>query len=263
MSFRALYISATGMDAQQVNVDNISNNIANTSTTGFKRGRVSFEDLMYQTTVSPGANSSSSGNIIPTGIQIGLGTKVGAVYKVFEQGSLNPTPATPLNNAIDGEGFFKITLPNGDTGYTRDGSFQKNQDGDLVNALGYLLDPAINIPDTASGITISTDGKISATVGAVIQDLGQITLTRFSNSAGLEAIGANLYLETESSGSPQDGVAGDAGYGIIRQHYLENSNVNSVTEITELIKAQRAFELNSKAMQSAEQMYRTIIDAKA
>lgn len=263
MTIRALYISATGMEAQQVNVDNIANNIANTNTTAFKRGRVNFEDLMYENIVSPGANSSASGNVIPTGIQIGLGTRVGAIYKVFEQGSLNPTPATPLNTAIDGEGFYKITLPSGEIAYTRDGSFQLNQDGDLVNSVGYLLEPAINIPNNSTNTTISTDGKVEVTVNATIQDQGQIPLVRFANSAGLDPIGGNLYLATEASGDPIEGSAGSTGFGIIRQNFLENSNVNSVTEVTELIKAQRAFELCSKSMQSAEQMFKTIIDSKA
>lgn len=263
MTIRALYISATGMEAQQVNVDNISNNIANTNTTAYKRGRVNFEDLIYEKLVSPGANSSSNGNVIPTGINIGLGTRVGAIYKVFEQGSLNPTPATPLNNAIDGQGFFKITLPNGDIAYTRDGGFQINQDGDMVNSIGYLLEPAVNIPNNSTNLTISTDGKVQVTVNSVIQDQGQIPLVRFANPAGLEPIGGNMYLATEASGSAIDGTAGSDGLGIIRQNFLENSNVNSVTEVTELIKAQRAFELCSKSMQSAEQMFKTIIDSKA
>jgi flagellar basal-body rod protein FlgG len=263
MTIRALYISATGMEAQQVNVDNISNNIANTNTTAYKRGRVGFEDLIYEQLVAAGVNSSSNGNVVPTGISIGLGTRVSTIYKVFEQGSLNPTPATPLNTAIDGVGFYKITLPNGDIGYTRDGSFQLNQNGDMVNSIGYLLEPSINIPIDSTNLTISTDGKVQVTVNSVIQDQGQIPLVRFANPAGLEPIGGNLYLATEASGDPVEGTAGDTGYGIIRQNFLENSNVNAVTEVTELIKAQRAFELCSKSMQAAEQMARTIIDSKA
>ncbi len=263
MAIGALYIAATGMHAQEVNVDNISNNIANTNTTSFKRGRVNFEDLLYQKTVTPGVNSSDAGNQIPSGITLGLGTRVGAIYKVFEQGALNPTPSTPLNVAIDGNGFIRVTLPTGETAYTRDGALQLNSDGDVVNSLGYLIDPPINIPDNSTTVTITTDGKVTVEVNSVLQEQGKIELTRFANNAGLEPIGGNMYIKSESSGDPIDGSATEDGFGIIRQHFLENSNVNSVLELTELIKAQRAFEFNSKALQSGEQMYKTVIDSKA
>ncbi len=263
MAIGALYISATGMHAQEVNVDNISNNIANISTTSFKRGRVNFEDLLYQKTTTPGVSSSDAGNQIPSGITLGLGTRVGAIYKIFEQGTLNPTPSTPLNVAVDGNGFFRVTLPSGEVAYTRDGAFQLNSDGDIVNSLGYLLDPPINIPNNATSTTITSDGKVTVTVNGNPQEQGKIELTRFANNAGLEAIGGNLYIKSQASGDPIDGNATADGFGIIRQHYLENSNVNSVLELTELIKAQRAFEFNSKALQSAEQMYKTAIDTKA
>jgi len=263
MALGALYTAATGMAAQEVNVDNISNNIANVSTTAFKRGQVNFEDLLYQKVVTPGVNSSDAGTEIPSGIQLGRGVKVGAAYKIFEQGGLNPTPNTPLNIALDGVGFLRFTLPNGDTAYSRDGSLNLNSDGDIVNAQGYLLDPPINIPENATSTTITANGMVTVTVDGSPQEQGKIELTRFANNAGLESIGGNLYLISEASGEAVDGNAADQGFGVIRQNYLENSNVNSVIELTELIKAQRAFEFNSKTLQTAEQMYKTVIDSKA
>ncbi len=263
MAFSALYVSATGMHAQEVNVDNISNNVANINTTSFKRGRVNFEDLLYQKSVTPGVNSSDAGSQIPSGITLGLGTRVGAIYKIFEQGALNPTPSTPLNVAIDGMGFMRVKLPTGDIAYTRDGAWQQNSEGNMVNSLGYEIDPPINIPTEATSITITTDGKVTVVVNAQTQEQGRIQLTRFSNNAGLEPIGGNMYVKTDASGEPVDGNPADTGFGIVRQNYLENSNVNSVLELTDLIKAQRAFEFNSKALQSAEQMYKTVIDSKA
>jgi flagellar basal-body rod protein FlgG len=263
MAIRSLYISATGMEAQQLNVDNISNNIANTNTTAFKRGRVNFEDLLYQTLTAPGANSSDAGNTLPSTMQIGLGVRTSAIYKVFEQGALLTTPSTPLNIAIDGVGFLQVTLPNGDTAFSRDGALQLNQNGELVNASGYLISPAITIPDNATNITINTSGLVQATVNNQIVDLGQLELARFANQTGLEAIGGNLYLETIASGSPILGNPTSDGFGTIKQNFLESSNVNAVTELAELIKAQRAFELNSKTMQTAEQIYRTVLDSKA
>jgi flagellar basal-body rod protein FlgG len=263
MAFNALYIAATGMSAQEVNVDNISNNIANINTTSYKRGRVNFEDLLYQKLVTPGVNSSDAGSQIPSGITVGMGTRVGSLYKIFEQGALNPTPSTPLNVAIDGAGFMRVKLPSGDIAYTRDGSWQQNSDGDMVNSLGYSMDPPINIPINATAITITSDGKVSVTVNAQVQEQGKIQLTRFSNNAGLEPIGGNMYIKTDASGEPVDGVAAEEGFGIFRQNFLENSNVNSVLELTDLIKAQRGYEFNSKVLQSAEQMYKTAIDSKA
>lgn len=263
MAFSALYIAATGMHAQEVNVDNISNNVANINTTAYKRGRVNFEDLLYQKTVTPGVNSSDAGTKIPSGIQLGMGTRVGAIYKIFEQGVLTPTPSTPLNVALDGNGFMRVKLPNGDTAYTRDGALQLNSDGDVVNSLGYQVDPPINIPNNSTSTVISTNGTVSVIVNSISQEQGKIQLTRFANNAGLEPIGGNMYIKSDASGDPIDGNATEDGFGNIRQHNLESSNVNSVLELTELIKAQRAFEFNSKAMQSAEQMYKTVIDSKA
>lgn len=260
---RSLYIAATGMTAQQSNVDTIANNLANVNTNAYKRTIVNFEDLMYQDVVLAGANSSDSGTTLPSGMQIGLGTKVSTLVKSFEQGALMATPGMPLNIAMDGVGFFQIALPNGDTAYTRDGSFQVDQNGNLVNALGYQVSPAITFPDNGSSPTISPDGVVQVTVNSQLQNLGQLQLARFINPSGLRAIGNNMYLETDASGNPVTGVATQDSFGTVKQFFVENSNVNSVFELTELIKAQRAFEFNSKLVQTSEQMLKTLIDTKA
>lgn len=259
---RSLYTAATGMSSQQANVDNTANNIANVSTNSFKRGLINFEDLMYQDISISGAKSSDSTNT-PSGAQIGLGSKVSSLYKSFEQGSLSSTPGVDLNVALDGVGFLQVQLPNGDIAYTRDGALQKNSNGEIVNSLGYIIAPGITIPDGATLLTISTDGKIQVTVNSVLQEIGQLELTRFINPSGLMAIGGNMYLETEASGNPVQGTATADGFGSIKQFFLEQSNVNSVFEITQLVTAQRAFEFNSKALQTSEQMIKTMIDAKA
>jgi flagellar basal-body rod protein FlgG len=260
---RSLYTAATGMSAQQTNVDNISNNIANLSTNSYKRGMVNFEDLMYQSQTIAGANSSNAGTTLPSENQIGLGTKVSSIYKSFEQGSIASTPGVELNVAMDGEGFFQVTLPNGDIAYTRDGAFQKDKDGQIVNSLGYVVVPGITIPDNATNLTITTDGKIQVTVNSVVQEIGQFQLVRFINPAGLRATGGNMYLKTDGSGDPIEGFATDDGYGSVKQFFLEQSNVNSVFEISQLVIAQRAFEFNSKVIQTSEQMAKTVVDAKA
>lgn len=260
---RSLYIAATGMTAQQSNVDTIANNLANVNTNSFKRTMINFEDLMYQDVVLSGANSSDAGTTLPSGMQIGLGSRVASMAKSFEQGPLMSTPGVPLNLAFDGVGFFQITLPNGDTAYTRDGSLQVDQNGNLVTSMGYQVSPAITFPDNGSGTTVSPDGIVQVTVNSQIQNLGQIQVARFINPSGLKAIGNNMYIETQASGSPVTGFATQDGFGTLKQNFLENSNVNSVYELTELIKAQRAFEFNSKLVQTSEQLLKTIIDTKA
>lgn len=249
----ALKIGATGMLAQQSNVDVLSNNIANINTTAFKRQRTSFKDLLYMNERRPGAETSSTGTLSPSGIQYGLGVSVGSVYRNFEQGAVIRTDA-PLDVSIQGRGFFTVTLPNGDTTYTRDGAFQPNENGDLVTSQGYLLDPAINIPPEAVDINIAGDGTITATVDETVTNLGQITTVMFVNEAGLEAIGENLYRETEASGAPANVTAGEDGSGALLQRHLEGSNVDAIESITDLITAQRAYELNSQIITTADEM---------
>ncbi len=249
----ALKVAATGMLAQQLNVDVLSNNISNMNTTAYKRQQAAFSDLVYQNIQAVGAATSGTGNISPTGTQRGLGVNVGSIYRVHEQGPVNKT-GNVFDMAVQGRGFFKVTLPDGTLGYTRDGSFQINQDGELVSKEGYFLDPGINIPENAVDITVSEDGVVSAKVDDQITQLGDITLAMFTNEAGLEAQGNNLYLETEASGAPADVVPGEDGSGTLIQGFLETSNVDPVTAVTELIKAQRAYELNSRVISTADEM---------
>ena len=263
MTVRSLYVAATGMTSAQRNVDNISHNLANANTTGFKRGLINFEDLMYQNEAVPGAVNSSAGTDLPSGIQFGLGSKVGSLYKSFEQGSFESTPGVALNIALDGKGFIQVTLPTGEIAYTRDGALQLNSTGQLVNSQGYEISPGIQIPDDATNITITPDGRVQGDVNFVLTEFGQIELARFINNSGLQAIGNNLYIESEASGAPIAGLATDPGFATINQFYLESSNVNSLFEITELVKAQRAFEFNSKVMQTSEQMLKTMVDTKS
>lgn len=254
-----LDIGATGMLAQQLNVDVISNNIANMTTTGFKRQRAEFQDLLYQTKVRPGAASSDQGTTIPAGVQLGLGVKAGSVYRINEQGALQVT-GNQFDLANKGAGYFQITLPNGDTAYTRDGSFQINQDGLMVNAKGYQLQPGITIPQDAVDVTINATGQVFVKLQGqtTLTQAGQIQLASFANEAGLDAIGDNLLLETDASGSAVVGNPGDPGYGELEQGALETSNVNIVQEITSLIQAQRAYEMNSKVIQAGDEMLSTI-----
>jgi flagellar basal-body rod protein FlgG len=254
-----LDIGATGMLAQQLNVDVISNNIANMTTTGYKRQRAEFQDLLYQTRVRPGAASSDQGTTVPAGIQMGLGVKAGSVYRVNEQGALQMT-GNVLDLANKGTGYFQITLPDGTTGYTRDGSFQQDQNGQIVTSEGYLLQPGITIPQDALDITVNQSGEVLVKIQGqtALQNLGQIQLAIFSNEAGLEAVGDNLYLETEASGAAVVGNPGDVGYGALEQGALETSNVNVVQEITSLIQAQRAYEMNSKVIQAGDEMMGTV-----
>ncbi len=252
---RSLSIGATGMLAQQTNVEVISNNIANMNTTAYARRRAEFNDLLYQNIRRPGAQSSDTGTIVPAGIQLGLGVKTDAVYRITEQGSLSGTD-NPLDIAIQGKGYFQVEMPSGETAYTRDGSFQLSSDGTIVTNDGYKVLPGIVVPQDAVDITVNASGEVLVTLdGQTAQsNLGQLQLSTFANEAGLSAIGNNLLLETEASGGPVTASPGQPGYGSLLQGYLETSNVNVVSEITELISAQRAYEMNSKVIQTADEM---------
>jgi flagellar basal-body rod protein FlgG len=252
---QALNIAATGMLAQQTNVEVISNNISNMTTTGFKRHRAEFQDLLYQDLRRVGSNSSDAGTIVPSGIQLGVGTRVASTYRIGEQGSLVLTD-NPLDVAINGEGFFQIQLPDGDIGYTRDGSFQLNSSGELVNAEGFQLVPNIVIDQAAVGVTINQNGQVLLKFdGQTAETIaGTIQLATFQNKAGLEHIGRNLLKVTEASGAAITANPGSAGFGSISQGFVEASNVDAVHEITDLITAQRGYELNSKVIETADQM---------
>lgn len=256
---RSLDIGATGMLAQQLNVDVISNNIANMTTTGHKRQRAAFADLIYQNIQRPGSTSSDSGTTVPSGLQLGLGVRAGAVYRMHAQGAIRITE-NPLDLALTGEGFFQIQTPDGDTAYTRDGTFQMNENGEIVTVQGYLVDPGITIPSDATDITVNENGEVLVSIPGqtATSNVGQIQLANFVNPVGLEAIGDNLYLETDSSGSPTTGIAGQEEFGAIRQGALEQSNVNVVEEITELISAQRAYEMNSSVISTSDEMLQTV-----
>ena len=251
---RSLYISKTGLDAQQTNLDTIANNLANVSTNGFKRSRAVFEDLLYQTVRQPGAQSSQQ-TTVPTGLQIGTGVKPVAAARIHTQGNLQLT-GNALDVAINGQGFLQVLLPDGTTGYTRDGSFHVDANGQVVNSNGYPMQPALTIPPNASNITIAADGTVTATqpgqVNAV--QIGQIQLATFINPNGLSSMGQNLYLETDASGTPSTNSPGSNGAGVLNQNYVETSNVNVVEELVSMIQAQRAYELNSKAITVSDQM---------
>jgi flagellar basal-body rod protein FlgG len=254
-----LSIAATGMLAQQLNVEVISNNIANMNTTGFKRQRAEFQDLLYQSHERVGATSSDSGTIVPSGVQIGLGVKTAAVYTISEQGNLQSTD-NQMDLAINGNGYFQVLLPSGETSYTRAGSFQLSPTGEIVTTDGYTVQPAITIPTNAVNITINNSGEVLVKVAGSIaeQNVGQLQLANFANPAGLDPRGDNLFLETTASGAATTGTPAATGYGSILQGFLETSNVNTVTEITNLISAQRAYEMNSKVIQTSDEMLSTI-----
>ncbi|WP_321339400.1 flagellar basal-body rod protein FlgG [Breoghania sp.] len=253
---KALHIAATGMKAQELNVEVISNNLANMRTTGYKRQRAEFQDLLYQNLRRMGTETSDAGTLVPTGVQIGSGVRTAATSRIMSQGNVESTEKD-LDVAVKGEGFFQIDLPDGTTAYTRDGSFERDADGQLVTVDGYTLQPGITIPDDALDITISTDGQVQGTVNGNVQTFGQIQLARFTNKAGLQAIGENLFLETEASGAPQVSNPGDDSTGTLLHKYLEMANVEAVTEITDLISAQRAYEMNSRVIQAADEMMQT------
>ena len=256
---RALSIAATGMLAQQLNVEVISNNIANMNTTAYQRRRAEFADLLYQNLRRVGADSSSSGSVVPTGVQVGLGVRATATVRMTEQGNLISTE-NPLDTAVEGEGYFLVTLPTGDTAYTRAGSFQLSPQGELVTTDGFTVSPGITIPTDAIEVTINGQGQILVKVdGQVVpNNVGQLQLAIFANDAGLEAIGDNMFLETPASGAATTGTPGAVGFGSLRQGFLETSNVNVVTEITNLIAAQRAYEMNSRVIETADQMMSTL-----
>lgn len=256
---RSLDIGATGMMAQQMNVDVISNNIANMTTTGYKKQRAAFQDLIYQNKTRPGATSSDAGTTVPSGLQVGLGVKTGAVYRMHSQGSVEMT-GNDLDVAILGRGFFQVQLPNGETAYTRDGTLQVNQDGELVTTQGYTVEPGIVIPDDATSIDINAEGEVMVKIQGqtATQNLGQIELADFVNPAGLEAIGNNFLLETDASGAPTTGFGNQEQFGSLEQGALEKSNVDVVSEITSLIAAQRAYEMNSNVISTSDEMMQTV-----
>ncbi|MBY6048871.1 flagellar basal-body rod protein FlgG [Vannielia litorea] len=252
---QALKIAATGMSAQQMRVDVISNNLANMSTTGYNARRADFADLHYRQLARPGAINANDGTILPTGVQIGLGVRPSAVSMNVQQGSLGATGGD-LDVAIEGNGYFEVTLPSGLSAYTRDGALKRSADGLIVTADGYGVVPDITIPEDARAISINADGEIYAYFNDQVapQLLGQFTLADFSNVKGLEAMGSNLFLETEASGPPLVATPGEQGLGTVRQGYLEDSSVDAVKEITDLITAQRGYELNAKVITAADQM---------
>lgn len=256
---RSLNIAATGMLAQQKNVEVISNNLANMNTTGFMRRRTEFHDLLYQNYRRVGGTSSDAGTVVPTGVQIGLGVKLAAVYRIHEQGNLSATDNT-FDMAIQGKGFFQVRLPSGETAYTRDGTFQLNAQGQVVTHDGYTVLPGITIPNNAIDVSINASGQVLAKVeGQVaLQNVGQLQIATFPNEAGLQAVGDNLLLETPASGAALQGNPQSTGFGTILQGFLETSNVNAVEEISNLISAQRAYEMNSKVIQTSDDMMGTV-----
>jgi len=252
---RALSIAATGMLAQQTNVEVIANNLANMNTTGYKQQVAAFQDLLYQNIQSAGAQSSDTGTLLPSGIQLGAGVRTAAVYRVTTPGDLKST-SSPYDVAINGAGYFRVQMPDGTDAYTRDGNFSLSPEGQLVTQQGYVVQPGIALPANATAVTINGQGQVQVTIPGqtATQTVGQLELTRFPNDAGLKALGDNLLAETSSSGAPQAGVPGSTGYGTIQQSFLETSNVNAVEEITSLITAQRAYEMNSKVISAADEM---------
>ena len=256
---RSLSIAATGMLAQQRNVEVVSNNLANMNTTGFMRRRTEFHDLLYQNLRRVGSTSSDAGTIVPSGVQLGLGVKLAAVYRIHEQGNLNPTD-NAFDLAVQGRGFFQIEMPNGDTAYTRDGTFQLNADGQVVTHDGFAVIPNITVPANAIDVAINGSGEVLVKLDGQVaySNVGQIQTAIFANDTGLESVGSNLYLETPASGNATTGTPGSAGYGTVLQGFLETSNVNAVEEISNLISAQRAYEMNSKVIQTSDEMMGTI-----
>jgi flagellar basal-body rod protein FlgG len=261
---QALRTAATGMAAQQLNVEVISNNIANMNTVGFKRQRAEFQDLLYQTLERAGSQSSDQGTVVPTGLQVGAGVKAGSIYRIVEQGAPTQT-GNKLDMAIQGRGYFQVLLPTSEIAYTRAGNLSLNDQGQLVTSEGYEIQPGIVIPPEATDISISKSGQVQikqagATAPSVV---GNLELATFVNEAGLEAIGDNLYLESGSSGAPNLSVPGVDGTGVLLQGYTEASNVDAVSEVTALIIAQRAYEMNSKVITAADQMLSTANQVKS
>ena len=255
---RALYAAATGMAAQELNVQVISNNIANLRTTGYKRQQAHFQDLLYQNLRRSGSSTSDQNTILPAGLALGSGVKTVSTARVMSQGTMTMTEKD-YDVAIRGEGFFRVRMPDGRTAYTRDGSFDLDAQGQMVTRDGYLLDPGITVPNTATAVTIGATGAVQATIPGQTapQALGQFQMARCVNKVGLESIGDNLFVETAASGPAVTGLPGSEGFGNLQQSYLEEANVNAVTEISSLIAAQRAYEMNSKVVTAADQMLST------
>jgi flagellar basal-body rod protein FlgG len=252
---RALYTAATGMMAQELNVQVISNNIANVRTTGYKRQRVHFQDLLYEHFRRAGTQTSDQNTQVPAGTFVGSGVKTSSTGRVMSQGNLTPTEKQ-YDVAIRGEGFFRIQMPDGRTAYSRDGSFDLDSQGRLVTRDGYVVQPGITVPNNATGVSINAQGTVEVSLPGQTapQQLGQIQLSRFINKVGLESIGDNLFIETAGSGPAIDGLGGEEGFGTLQQNYLEEGNVQAVTELSSLIAAQRAYEMNSKVISAADQM---------
>jgi flagellar basal-body rod protein FlgG len=255
---RALYSAATGLEAQQINIDVIANNLANVNTAGFKQSRTEFQDLLYQNLRDSGAASSTSTDF-PVGLQVGLGSRPVATTRLFTQGDFRQT-GNPLDLVIEGQGFFQVRLPNGETAYTRAGSFHLNREGAIVTADGNLVDPQVTIPPDALTITVGSDGTVSITQPSQpqAQQIGTVQLALFQNPAGLNSMGKNLYLPTSSSGEPITGTPGENGIGTVNQGFLEQSNVSVVDEMVNMIVAQRAYDVNSKVVQTADEMLQTM-----
>lgn len=255
---RALNIAATGMLAQQLNVEVIANNISNMTTTAYKRQRAEFQDLLYQDERRVGSTSSDSGSIVPSGIQLGLGVRTAAVYRMTGQGQIVTTD-NRLDLAIRGRGYFQVEMPDGQTAYTRAGSFQLSPEGQIVTANGYTVLPGITIPTDALDITINSSGEVQVTLPNQVQPqvVGQLEFATFPNEVGLQALGDSMFAETPASGAPTTGVPSSTGFGTVLQGFLESSNVDAVQEITNLIRAQRAYEMNSKVIETTDQMLQT------
>lgn len=251
----ALWTSATGMNSQQTNIDTISNNLSNVNTSGFKKSNINFADLIY-TNMKEAGTPNAQGAEVPTGIEIGHGSKVNSTQKIFTQGNIKNTDA-PLDMVIEGDGFFRVQLPDGNFAYTRDGSFKRDSNGNVVTSDGYQLDPGFQIPQEATDISITSDGTVNAKVDGENEQLGQIQLYRFSNPSGLSSEGRNLYSQTVASGEAMQGTPGQAGFGTVTQGFLEMSNVKVVEEMVNMIAAQRAYETNSKAIQASDEMLQT------
>ncbi len=260
---RSLDIAGTGMQAQATNVEVISNNIANMTTTGFKRRRAEFQDLIYQNLRRVGSNSSDAGSVVPAGAQVGLGVKTAAIYRINEQGNLQQT-SNAFDLAIRGNGFFQVTLPSGETAYTRDGTFALSAEGQVVTADGYVVQPGVTVPANATNVTINASGQVQVTLDgqAAPALVGQVQLAVFPNAAGLDAQGDNLFLATTASGNAVTGTPASPGFGSVLQGFIETSNVNVVSEITNLITAQRAYEMNSKVITTSDQMLSTLTNLR-
>ena len=260
---RSLDIAGTGMQAQTTNVEVISNNIANMTTTGFKRRRAEFQDLMYQNLRRVGSNSSDTGSIVPSGAQVGLGVKTAAIYRINAQGTLQQT-SNKLDMAVQGHGYFQITMPSGETAYTRDGTFGLAPDGTIVTADGHTVQPGLAIPTAATDVTVNPNGQVQVTLSGQTapSTIGQLQIVIFPNEAGLDALGDNLFVQTSASGSPVAGNPGTTGFGTVMQGFVEGSNVNIVTEITNLITAQRAYEMNSRVITASDEMMTTLTNLR-